>query len=191
MHLGLASHLQAFRFPALVLSAALLLPGCSIWDSLAPEEVPDEVFGRRPVYLDVGGDPQSIYSLPPRALRNGAGIVTDGIWLYIIDLNTGVHVIDNTDPEDPISIAFIWIPGVRTATILDGRLIANNLGDLVTINIDDPTNAQVVDRDSGLFLDDLNFPEGFFGFFECYDPSRGILLDWEDANIRNPKCRTF
>ena len=164
------------------------LASCSIWDAGQGDFIPESVFGRRPVYfpIDSAG---LIFSDAPRPLRNSTGVVKFENFLYTIDQGSGVHVVDNTDPRRSIAIAFIHVPGIRTLTAGKGRLYANNFGDLITIDIDDPRKARVIDRDAGLFQETLDFPENYIGYFECYDPARGPLLRWEEANISKPECR--
>lgn len=167
----------------------LALGSCSIWDEDAGEfDVPQFVSGVRPVYYD-GGDPEGIFSGPPREQENNTGLVLLGDLLFVVDLGTGVHVYDNADPRRPRGLVFITVPGIATLTAGEGRLYANNFGDLVTIDIDDLSDVRVVDRDAGLFAQPLDFPENYFGAFECYDPERGPLVRWEPADLIRPECR--
>lgn len=176
------------RYVALA-SCCVALGACSIWD--APDDdfgVPEVAFGLRPVYYE-GGDPEAIFSGPPRAQANNTGLVLLGDLLFVIDLGLGVHVYDNADPRNPRGLAFITVPGIATLTATEGRLYANNFGDLVTIDVEDVTAARVVDRDVGLFAQPLDYPENWFGAFECYDPARGQLVRWEEATLTRPECR--
>ena len=157
------------------------------WDD-DNDDIPDLAFGKRGLYISAD-QARLIGSELPRAQENGTGIVRDGVRLYVVDLGLGVHVYDNSDPTSPIAIAFITIPGVTTVTVARDRLFADNFGDLVTIDISDPTNARVVDRDPDLFPDPLDYPLGHFGFFECYNPDLGLLVGWEDATLESPRCR--
>ncbi len=164
------------------------LTSCSIWDAGRADEVPAEALGMRPVYF-APDSANVIFSDAPRALQNGTGVVTLDDLLFVIDQGLGVHLFDNRAPSQPVALAFIHIPGIATLTATPGRLYANNFGDLVTIDIEDPRNARVIDRDAGLFRQPLDFPEGFIGFFECYDPARGRLIRWEEATVTRPECR--
>ena len=168
----------------------ILLGACSIWASDADEEAPAVTQGMRPVYFDASAA-NEIASGPPRPTENNTGIVVLGDLLFVVDLGLGVHVFDNADPRRPRGLAFITVPGIATLTATEGRLYANNFGDLVTIDIEDLGSVRVVDRDVGLFAQPLDFPEGFRGFFECYDPARGRLVRWEEAPLERPECRTL
>ena len=175
------------------LAAALALLGplgaCSIWETGFDEEPPETIVGMRPVYFEAGAD-NVITSGPPRPTENNTGVVIFDDLLFVIDLGLGVHVFDNANPRNPRGLVFITVPGISTLTATRGRLYANNFGDLVTIDIDDLENVRVVDRDEGLFEQPVDFPEGFRGWFECYDPARGRLVRWEEALLERPECRS-
>ena len=32
------------------------------------------------------------------------------------------------------------------------------------------------------------FPPNFSGWFECADLSKGIIINWENTSLTNPKC---
>lgn len=169
--------------------ACACLGACSIWDTNGGDaEAPDFAFGLRPVYYD-GDSATVIFSGPPRDQANNTGLVVLGDLLFVIDLGIGVHVYDNANPRNPRGLVFITVPGIATLTATEGRLYANNFGDLVTIDVEDLNNVRVIDRDEGLFAQPLDYPENWFGPFECYDPARGRLARWEEAELTRPQCR--
>lgn len=183
--LGLKSLLQWGALGLFMMS----LGSCSVWNSQTNDEiVPRVAFGLRPVYF-TGDDATEIYAEAPRPVLDGAGIVVLGTTILIIDKGTGIHVINNTDPLNPVPISFIRIVGVLTATADGNRLFANNLSDLVTIDITDFRNVSVIDRDQNLFPAPLDYPENYLGYFECYDPALGDLLRWEEATLNFPQCQ--
>ncbi len=165
-----------------------MLASCSIWEVGTNEEVPESVLGRRPVYFP-SDEANLVFSDNPRPLANGTGVVRFENLLFVIDQGLGVHMFDNTSPSRPVAITFIHVPGISTLSAGRGRLYVNNFSDLITINIEDPRMARVIDRDPGLFEQPVDFPEGFIGFFECYDPARGLLVRWEEAVLTRPECR--
>ncbi len=168
--------------------ACVSLGACSVWEAdIEPlqEFVPD---GRQPIYLD--GDPEEIVALAPRAIVEGGSLVRDETMLYIVDVGTGVHILDNTDPGSPVELAFVQVYGVTTISVKASRLFANNFTDLVTIDVSDPTRVRVLDRDPDLFDEEIEFPQNYSGFFECYDSSKGRLIGWRTASLTNPRCRT-
>ncbi len=177
------------RWPILVvLLVGSSLGACTIWDVDIEPLADTVVRGRRPVYAPQ--DAGEIVALPPRPLVEGGTPVASGRLLYVVDIGTGVHILDNSDPAAPLALSFVQIFGVTTISVEGDRLFANNFTDLVTIDVGDPTHVRVLDRDAGLFTDEPKLPLDYRGYFECYDPSRGRLIGWEIAPLTNPRCRT-
>lgn len=165
-----------------------LLPACTIWSADTLDDA-NRNFGWRPVYIT----PEEAYDIgseEPRAFVDAITPIVFGDRLYVVDRLRGVHVIDNADPSAPVSLAFIRIPGVTTATVSEDRLYADNVGDIVTIDISDLERVRVLDRETGAFgLAVGDFPEGEFGWFECVDRDRGFVIEWEEAALDDPQCR--
>ena len=70
-------------------------------------------------------------------------------------------------------------------------LYANNLNDLVTLDISDINDIRLVNRLENAFEQEVIdgiFPSGFSGFFECADPEKGIVIGWEERLLTRPQC---
>ena len=174
----------------LPLALALWLGSCTIWTGDNGLDDWGRDFGWRPVYI-TPEEAFDIGSEPPRAFVNTTTPVAFGDRLYVVDRGLGVHVIDNADPSAPVSLAFIRVPGITTATVTGGdRLYVDNVGDFVTLDIADAERVRVLDRDTGAFGPAVaDFPEGQWGWFECVDPDRGFVVAWEEGTLDDPECR--
>ena len=164
----------------------LFLTGCYNISDEAPDI--GEVEGLRPVYV-TAADAEKILSLPPRSINRLGKIYYKGPYMYVNESNLGVHVFDNTNPANPVNIKFLQIPGCEDVAIKGNFLYADNVEDLITIDISDLENPLVVNR-----IEDIqpstnqNAPENFSGYFECTDPSKGMVVGWESAILNNPEC---
>ncbi len=173
--------------PTLILGQLLVLflVGCEALPEARP--IPDRSFGMEPVYIDsVQG--RTIRTFPPTGILDGRAFAVLGDTLFIVDQLRGIHIIDNSDPSSPVGISFIDIPGCTSVAVNGNFLYVNNLVDLVTLDISDPLEAIEVDREADLYPRPLEFPEGYIGYFACYDPSLGLLAGWEEGNINSPEC---
>lgn len=111
-------------------------------------------------------------------------------YIFQNDLNTGIHIIDNSDPQNPKKIAFIKIPMTSEIAVKGNYLYANNYVDLVVFNITNAANPQFVKRVPGVFsATSQKFPTASNGYFQCPDVSKGIVIRWELQNIDIPNCR--
>jgi len=85
-------------------------------------------------------------------------------------LHKGIHVIDNTDPENPIQESFIPIPGNIDLVIKENKLIADNYIDLITLDITDPNQVNLISREEDVFQ--------IWGFDE-----NGIVIDYDEEVV--------
>lgn len=160
-------HRSLFPIAFLGLALAAFLSGC-----LRDECETTRTFIRfDPVYklpaeVRVGMSIQS-----PRELRAPGKIYVFGQYLFINEQNEGIHVIDNADPANPKNIAFWSIPGNGDMAIRGHFLYANQYVDLLTIDISDFQNPQIVCRSESAFQ-----PYGF-------DPQQGYIVEYVQSEI--------
>lgn len=174
----------------LLVSSVLLVGGFALTGCLTDKDnsklAVGEVEGLRPVY---SSDWKDIRSLDPRPVNKLGKIYYKDSTIYVAEAGWGIHVIDNRDPYNPVRTRFLQIPGCRDVAIRGKILYADNVTDLVAIDISDLQNISVLSRTEGLYpqLDQLA-PESYEGFFECVDPSQGAVVAWETAILDNPQC---
>lgn len=157
--------------------------------SCTKAEVEDRIVnGMKPVYLDYSAI--EIKSSAPRPYNKPGQIVYRSPFIFIGETWKGVHLIDVTDPALPVKVGFIEIPGIQSFNLKEEYIYAKSGGMLVVVDINDYRKAFLVSA-TELFKgsDEINFPEQYIGAFECYDPLRGIIVGWEEAELINPKCR--
>jgi len=93
-----------------------------------------------PVYKSVDEIRQDINITGVRELCNPGKLFVYGDYIFVNELQTGIHVIDNKDPRNPQSITFIEIPGNVDIAVKDNILYADNYIDLVYFDITDPVS---------------------------------------------------
>ncbi len=146
-------------------------------------------YGLKPVYAQ-GDDWQDVRVSNSEIIRQLGKIYYKEPYIYVNEVNKGIHIIDNTIPTQPQSVKFIHIPGSKDIAIKGDFLYSDNVTDLVVLDISDFNTIQVVNRISNIYPPvEQNFPEFHTGYFECVDPSKGTVIGWESALLDNPKCR--
>jgi hypothetical protein len=124
-----------------------------------------------------------------RVTENSGKIYAYGNYIFQNDQNKGIHIIDNTDKKNPRKIAFLNIPYNTEFAVRGHYIYANNVNDLVVIDIRDISNPAVVKRmDNAFPYISQEFPPQS-GYFECPDPSKGIVVAWELQTVKSPNCR--
>lgn len=152
-------------------------------------EIPEEVIGLAPVYGDLSEN--EIKLLDPQPMENLFKIYYKAPYIFAGELSKGIHIIDNTDPTQPEKIAFLKILGNSDIAIKGNLLYANNLSDLVTLdisNINDIKEVHRLEDAFGQLVIDGSFPIAYEGFFECVDPEKGLVIGWEERPLFNPQC---
>ncbi|MBN2745581.1 MAG: hypothetical protein JXR34_02560 [Bacteroidales bacterium] len=170
----------------LILSTILvLITGCVETDSYSPV---GQVEGYKPVYISkdkayvTGVETTRLFSEPGKMFMYQT-------YIYVTDLGNGVHIIDNSNPANPVKVAFISIPGVVDAAVKNGIMYADNFADLVAFDVSDVSNITFKKRVKGIYpLTSQFYPEFSTGYFECVDTTKGYVLRWEKTILNNPKC---
>ena len=168
--------------PALIL---MLLCACVVDPPFAPEFPVGEVEGYRPVYAQA--DQANIVFTTSRELRNPGKIYSIANYLLINEKYEGIHVFDNRNPSTPLPLGFLKIVGNTEMAVRNKILYVDHLTDLVALNVGDWNNIQEVSRMEKEFSGP-QIPPGEGRYFECADRSKGIVIGWELATIKNPKC---
>ena len=128
-----------------------------------------------PVYKTLTEARKNMKSSSPEALINTGKIYIYGNYIFLNELNRGIHVIDNSQPAAPKNIGFINVPGNVDLAASGNFLYADSYGDLVTFDISNPK--QVVAKK---FLDHI-FPGGsiyYVGTSSNNPDSIKVIVDW-------------
>ena len=110
----------------------------------------------------------------PRQAENTGKIYIRGNYIFLNEVDRGVHVINNANPSQPVNVAFIDIPGNMDMAVKENILYADLYTDLVAIDITDPLNVKVKKVIDGIF------PYRFWGGGFVGPASNGdlIVTDW-------------
>ncbi len=115
----------------------------------------------RPVYQTKAEVQAGIKNSPSANIEKPGKIVLKDHYLFLNDIDKGIHIIDLIDPAHPKKIAFINIPGCVDLAINGNYLYADCYTDLVTIDITNPLQVRVTQFINGVF------PHRFYGAFSA------------------------
>lgn len=171
-----------FIFSSLLLSAFLL--GCHPEEG---EEVVSEKMGYRPVY-GTSADLE-VQKLPAREMCQPGKIYIYGSYLFVNEVQQGIHIIDNSDPKNPQPLSFLKIVGNVDMAVRNGYLYADHINSLVVMDIREPQNPKFVKAVEQTFDTGHDFYPPVTGVpFECVEPGKGVVIGWTEALLKNPKC---
>ena len=97
-----------------------------------------------PIYQTKEQVTLNIKSNPVKEIQLPGNLFVYGNYIFLNEMDKGVHIIDNTDPSNPVNKAFIDIPGNLDIAVKGNILYADMYRDLVAVDISDPLHAKLV-----------------------------------------------
>ena len=77
----------------------------------------------------------AVMVLPPRPIGKRGKLLIAHDHLFVSEPGQGVHVFDDRDPENPVPVFFIRIPGNIDIAVRDNLLYADSAVDLLTFEL--------------------------------------------------------
>lgn len=105
-----------------------------------------------PVYYEMSDIRARIITTEPaQPLDNPGKIYIYEDYLFINEPTKGIHILDNTDPANPINLSFIPIAGNVDMAVNGNILYADNYVDLLAFDISEIANIQLIKRVEDVF----------------------------------------
>ncbi|HLL43760.1 MAG TPA: hypothetical protein VK369_11515 [Segetibacter sp.] len=140
----------------------------------------------RPVYKSFEEVRAGIKSDAALPAKNPGKIFFLSNYIFLNEIDKGIHIIDNSNPSAPVNKYFIAIPGNLDLAVKGNTLYADNYRDLVTLDISNPANVQVKKITEKVF----SRRQYLNGFFE--DTTR-VIVDWikKDTTVSHEPARSW
>lgn len=150
---------------AVIILAAIFLPGCL-------KDTRSHIYKLyTPVYKTTEDVRANIKSNSVQPIKNPGKLFIKGQYIFLNEIDKGIHIIDNSNPSNPKNVAFIDIPGNMDLAVKGDVLYADLYTDLITLDISDPLH--VVKKK----IIDNAFPERRYA--NGFVPSnQKIIVDW-------------
>lgn len=104
-----------------------------------------------PVYKQADALRERVGMEAARPLVQPGKIYVYGHLLLINEIEKGIHLINNSNPANPINTGFLAIPGNRDMAMQNGVLYADNYMDLLTFDFSNFAVPQLVNRQKNVF----------------------------------------
>jgi hypothetical protein len=121
---------------------------------------------------------QSIGSSAARPLERTGKLVKFGEYIFVNEINKGIHIINNADPANPKNIFFIEVPGNIDIAIKNNTLYADIYTDMVVLDIGNPANVKlkkVIDK----IFPERDYQNGF------YTDSSKYVVGWNKKSTKD------
>ena len=110
----------------------------------------------------------------PQALQKPGKIYVKDNYLFVNEIKKGIHIIDNSNPEKPVEVSFLKIPGNVDMAVKENTLYADSYVDLVALDISNPKSIKEIGRIKEIF------PNGNAdGNYWYFDQNSKIIYDYE------------
>ena len=163
------SLLRRLRSSAWLLTSLLLL-GTACSDSV---EITHRYTFMRPVYTSTAEIRNSFAVEAPRTLTGTGKIYYRAPYVFVNQPGEGVHIINNTDPANPVNEKFINIPGNFDLAVQGNILYADSYIDLLAIDISNVNSVRIAERVEGAFP-----AYNSWGFI--WNEATGVVTRWEE-----------
>jgi len=120
---------------------------------------------------------------PARAIEKPGKLWVFNNYIMLVEQYRGIHLIDNSNPNNPQRIAFINIEGCTELAVRDGIIYANNAVDLIGVKAtSDFSSLEIVSRNRDV-LPIISSPEYWYDwYFTDRLPDDMIIVRWEPIN---------
>lgn len=168
-----------------LLAAACLLGSCWL-AACTKDQVKEQYTFYTPVYETKAAVINNIRSNAATAIEQPGKLFVKGQYLFLNELNKGVHIIDCSNPAQPKNIAFVNIPGNIDMAVRGNYLYADCYTALAVIDISQPEKVQLKQYINAVFPDRV-YTGGFI-----YDTGR-IIVNWKrtDTTIERRFSESF
>jgi hypothetical protein len=127
-----------------------------------------------PVYMSYEELRSSVKTEPAQPLKKPGKIYLKGNYIFVNEVDKGIHVIDNANPSAPQNVAFIKIAGNMDIAATGNTLYADSYTDLLALDITNPQSVTVLKR-----IEDA-LPQRVFTGGYYADPTKGVAIDWKE-----------
>lgn len=158
---------------SVMILAVLLLPSCK--KDKCTQTVTYKKYD--PVYMSYEELRNSVKTEGPQALKKPGKIYLRGSYIFVNEVDKGIHIIDNSNPSSPQNISFISIPGNMDLAVSGNTLYADSYIDLLALDISNPQNVTVTKRVENA-LPNRIFTNGYYA-----DPTQGVVIEWKESIV--------
>tara|TARA_R110002167_G_scaffold95331_7_gene253962 strand:+ start:1290 stop:2531 length:1242 start_codon:yes stop_codon:yes gene_type:complete len=131
----------------------------------------------------------SVEVLGPQNIEEAGKIYAYKDFIFVNDALKGIHIIDDSNPENPQAKAYLKIPGNVDISVKNNYLYADSAIDLVVFDISDINNIVFVNRLEDVFsVYDHQIPEGVeYADYSGFDFNSEVIVGWEIKQERRLK----
>ncbi|ATA91841.1 hypothetical protein CGC56_06455 [Capnocytophaga canimorsus] len=148
---------------------SIFLVGCPAYFEHLPDTPSYE-----PLIMERSDFEKSIQVQASIAMENAGKIYLKDHWLFLGDTHKGFHIYDNSNPENPVAVAFLSIPGATDLAIRNEVIYVNQATDLVAFSYDVNSGTITLHKRIKKAFPQMRSPDGFFHYID----DNKVIVDW-------------
>ncbi len=158
------------KYTVLIFTLFIFLTSCH-------DKVYNKFSSYEPVYTDLETFRTPVTYDAPKTMTKKGNIYFKDDYLFMVEPNEGIHIIDNSNPSSPVTIGFLNIMGCSGLAIKGDILYVTALIDLVTIDISNISSPQELSRVEDAFPTALPLMEKNYPTLTI-DKNKGVVTSW-------------
>ncbi|MDX2245319.1 MAG: hypothetical protein SF052_00980 [Bacteroidia bacterium] len=169
-----------------VLTATLLLATVSLTGCVEDKCDLEYTFSRySPVYMSLEDFRNAVSVEAPQAVQNPGKIYVKDNYLFVSEIAKGVHIFDNKNPESPVAIAYINVPGNYDIAFNCDKLYLDSSTDLLVFDLNNPSQPQLINRVENALPHIVSY-RGYTA-----DANKGVVVEWvQEIATEKYNCET-
>ncbi len=145
-------------------------------------------------YMDANTVMNSFAVEAPKTLVKPGNIYKYKNYLLVCEQEKGIHIMNNSNPASPVSLKYIKLLGNDNVAVKNDYLYADNGTNLLTINIADLNNIQLVNTNTNVFPERMKDGQVIVGYhteektvkLPCDNTRQNIVIDRAQQSMQSP-----
>lgn len=130
---------------------------CAFFSGCLKDSTTKRVVYFKPIYEVKATVREAMKSAPAQPIKDPGKLFVKDNYIYLNEVDKGIHILDYSDPANPKNVAFVSIPGNVDIAVSGNYLYADEYEDLLTLDITNPLNVKLINTDPNAF------PERYVG----------------------------
>lgn len=143
-------------------------------------------FGNKPIYMSYDELRSSVKLENAHAISEKGTFFLHQSTLYVVEPQQGIHIIDNSNPANPIQTGFLRVYGATNLSMKDDIMYVNSYIDLVVLDCSNPAHPVEVNRLKNQFPYTYEYPSNGYRTAQI-DEQLGVVIGFELADIKEEK----
>ncbi len=139
-----------------------MLVAVMLWNCKGDLSVKDDTIysAYKPVLMEKSRITTDLFMMKPRSKAHIVKTAVMGNYLLSVEFGLGFHIHDLSDKMNPLEKGFFQLPGCIDLEVNNNTIYANNLNDLLVIDMTDIADPRVINRQEKVFDMVIKAPDG-------------------------------